>query len=44
MVLHPHVEKILFDVCLPLVSFTKKDNELFKEDPEEYMRKEEDKS
>ena len=40
--LHPHLEKILFDVALPLCFLTEKDNQCWQEDPEEYIRKEDD--
>lgn len=42
MVIHPHLEKILFDICLPLCAHTLADDELWKTNADEYLRKEED--
>lgn len=39
---HPHLEKILFEVLVPMLYLTPKDEHLWNNDPDEYVRKEED--
>ena len=40
--LYPHLEKILFDFSLPLLSYTNDDQDKFVNDSQEYIRREED--
>jgi hypothetical protein len=37
-----HFEKILFDIAIPAMQLTTRDDRLWKEDPEEYIRRLED--
>jgi hypothetical protein len=41
-VLKPHYETLLLDFLLPIICLTKKDMELWKEEPGEYIRRQED--
>lgn len=41
-VLHPYIEKILFEIIIPIMYISAKDVQLFKEDPIEYIRKQND--
>lgn len=38
----PHVEKIIFEISLPAMQLTTRDDRIWKEDPEEYIRRSED--
>lgn len=40
--IHSHLEKILFDVLIPMLYLTPKDESLWNTDPDEYIRKEDD--
>ena len=40
--IHPHLEKIMFEVLIPMLYLTPKDESLWNTDPDEYVRKEED--
>ncbi|EAS00014.1 importin-beta amine-terminal domain protein (macronuclear) [Tetrahymena thermophila SB210] len=42
--LHPVLEKIVLDICIPLLSTTPEDFNLYNQDPEDYIRKDEDNS
>ena len=39
---HPHLEKIMFDVLIPMLFLTPKDESVWNTDPDEYVRKEDD--
>lgn len=34
----PYIDQIIYDIILPMMYITKQDNELFEEDPQEYVR------
>jgi len=38
----PHIDKLIFDIALPSMQLTTRDDRLWKEDPEEYIRRTED--
>ena len=40
--IHPHLEKIMFEVLMPMLYLTPKDESLWNNDPDEYVRKEDD--
>ena len=40
--MNPHIESIIFDVALPAMQLTTRDDRLWKEEPEEYIRRTED--
>jgi len=42
LMIHPHLEKIMFDVLIPMLFLTPKDESVWNSDPDEYVRKEED--
>lgn len=38
----PHVEKMIFEIALPAMQLTSRDDRIWKDDPEEYIRRIED--
>lgn len=43
-ILNPHLDKLLFDITIPKMTVTTRDDRIWKEDPEEYVRMQEDSS
>lgn len=38
----PHMEKLIFEIAIPGMQLTTRDDRLWREDPEEYIRRTED--
>lgn len=41
-ILNPHLEKLLFDITIPKMTVTTRDDRIWKQDPEEYVRMQDD--